>query len=111
MLRIASPSRVSIAAALFLIAGTHSAGARPLPIFSLGRPVEAVPLSEISPIVAADTSWYGGTVWAADSNRWEAIPGGSWTFQSGVGSAIQNVIPASGKPNGYNRLMEGWRGV
>ena len=35
--------------------------------------------------------YFGGTVWAADSNRYEAIPGGTWTFDSGVGSSIVGV--------------------
>jgi hypothetical protein len=36
---------------------------------------------------------FGGTVWAADSARWEAVLDSVWTFDSGVGS------------------MEGWTGV
>lgn len=57
-----------------------------------------------------DTAWFGGTVWSADSSRWEAIPGGTWTFESGIGSAL--VDSAGGnKPVGYHRLMEGWYGL
>jgi len=41
-----------------------------------------------------DTTWFGGTVWNADSARWEGAEGGTWTFDSGVGGA-----------------MEGWSGV
>ncbi len=61
--------------------------------------------------VAADTSWYGGTLWAADSNRWEAIPDGRWTFDSGVGSSIQPAPSTNGIPVGYHRTMEGWVGL
>ncbi|TPW08601.1 MAG: hypothetical protein FD129_2415, partial [bacterium] len=97
-----------------------------LPLSSLARPrPEGPAIPEYSPddtppsfLISGlasgsvyDTSWYGGTVWAADSNRWEAIPDGIWTFDSGVGSAIQNEMPEVMKPNGYHRLMEGWMGL
>jgi hypothetical protein len=57
-----------------------------------------------------DTTWYGGTAWAADSLRWEAIRGGRWSFDSGVGSSI-NSGSAIGKPVGYHATMEGWTGL
>src|SRR5512140_2669197 len=56
-----------------------------------------------------DTVMYGGTYWAADSLRWEAIRGGTWTFDTGVGSAFGPTGP--NKPAGYHTLMEGWSGV
>lgn len=54
-----------------------------------------------------ETTWFGGTVWAADSMRWEAIPGGTWTFDSGVGSSLVTA-PGGPKPVGYHRTFEGW---
>lgn len=59
---------------------------------------------------APDTAWFGGTVWAADSSRWEAIPGGVWTFDSGVGSALAAPGNPPHKESGLHRLMEGWIG-
>jgi flagellar hook capping protein FlgD len=65
----------------------------------------------------AETTWFGGTVWAADSMRWEAIQGSAWTFDSGVGSSIvgQSTLPAGWvnpfKPAGYHASMEGWLGI
>jgi hypothetical protein len=56
-----------------------------------------------------DTVSYGGTVWAADSMRWEAIRDSCWTFDSGVGSAFGPTGP--NKPAGYHTLMEGWFGI
>ncbi len=60
-----------------------------------------------------DTAWFGGTVWAADSMRWEAIPGGTWTFDSGVGShfdhSAEGVDPF--KDQNLHAYMEGWVGV
>ena len=68
------------------------------------------------------TTWFGGTVWAADSMRWEAIEGQLWTFESGVGSSI---VPPGGpdslssptrdwinpyKASGLHATMEGWIG-
>jgi flagellar hook capping protein FlgD len=65
----------------------------------------------------AETTWFGGTVWAADSMRWEAIQGSVWTFDSGVGSSIvgQSTHPAGWvnpfKAAGYHANMEGWLGI
>lgn len=56
-----------------------------------------------------DTVFYGGTFWAADSARWEAVRDGKWTFGSGTGSAL--VGPGQVKPPAYHRLMEGWSGL
>jgi len=70
----------------------------------------------------AGTTFFGGTVWAADSLRWEALENGVWTFDSGVGSSL---IPAGGpgslsaptsnwvnpfKHPGLHATMEGWIG-
>jgi hypothetical protein len=71
----------------------------------------------------AGTTFYGGTFWAADSQRWEAYQGQLWTFDSGVGSSI---VPVGGPQNlsqptaswvnpfkqpGLHATMEGWIGV
>lgn len=60
--------------------------------------------------VAGDTVFYGGTVWNPDSSRYEAIRGGTWTFDSGVGSSFVTT-PGTCKPVGYHRTMEGWSEV
>ena len=74
-------------------------------------------------VAQAGTTWFGGTVWAADSMRWEAIEGQLWTFESGVGSSI---VPTGGaaelssptrdwvdpaKIPGLHASMEGWIGL
>jgi len=60
----------------------------------------------------AGTVFYGGTVWAADSARWEAISGQKWTFNTGVGSSITSgptyVNPF--KAAGLHKQMNGWVG-
>ncbi len=61
-------------------------------------------------------SYFGGTVWDGTDSRWEAIPGGTWTFDSGVGS---HIIANSGYQSGVNPFkdpslhgtMEGWLGA
>lgn len=58
-----------------------------------------------------DTTWFGGTVWNADSARWEAIPGGTWTFDTGVGSALVPPGDPGFKEPGLHSMMEGWTGV
>jgi hypothetical protein len=60
--------------------------------------------------VAGDTVEYGGTFWAADSIRWEALRDSVWTFDTGVGSAL-NTGSNPNKPIGYHRWMEGWFGI
>jgi hypothetical protein len=57
-----------------------------------------------------DTVTYGGTWWAADSARWEAIRDSCWMFESGVGSSI-NTGANVNKPTGYHQTMEGWVGI
>jgi hypothetical protein len=56
-----------------------------------------------------DTLRFGGTFWAADSGRWEALRDSVWTFESGVGSAFGPTGP--NKPAGYHTRMEGWYGI
>ncbi len=63
--------------------------------------------------IAPDTTWFGGTVWNADSSRWEAIPGGTWTFDSGVGSSFDHTLPGVDpyKDPVLHARMEGWMGL
>ena len=71
---------------------------------------------------SAGTTFYGGTFWAADSQRWEAYKDQLWTFDTGVGSSI---VPPGGpgelseptaswinphKRPGLHATMEGWIG-
>ena len=73
-------------------------------------------------VASAGTTWFGGTFWAADSQRWEAYKDHLWTFDSGVGSSI---VPPGGtkdlseptaswvnpyKRPGLHATMEGWIG-
>jgi hypothetical protein len=65
------------------------------------------------------TTYFGGTRWAADSLRWEAIEDSIWTFDSGVGSHFDFSAPhvnpykygAQGEPNPLHASMEGWMGI
>jgi len=78
--------------------------------------------SSVMHAATAGTTWFGGTFWAADSQRWEAFKDQLWTFDSGVGSSI---VPAGGPQNlsqptaswinpfkqpGLHATMEGWIG-
>jgi len=70
------------------------------------------PIGLTTPFASAsfqDTIYFGGTTWAADSARWEALRDSTWTFESGVGSWI-NTGQLPGKPVGYHGGMEGWSG-
>jgi hypothetical protein len=58
------------------------------------------------------TTYFGGTVWAADSARWEALPDSIWTFDTGVASSFSAYASANPfKAAGLHTLMEGWVGV
>ena len=61
---------------------------------------------------AVETVYFGGTVWAADSARWEAIRDSCWTFDTGRGSHfnknVANVDPF--KNASLHAYMEGWVG-
>ncbi len=76
---------------------------------------ERAPLFPRGVFGAADqgTTWFGGTVWAADSMRWEAIEGGVWTFDSGVGSHFDHSAPYVNpyKDPSLHAYMEGWVGI
>jgi hypothetical protein len=73
--------------------------------------VQSLGISALSATASAnDTVKYGGTYWAADSLRWEAIRDSNWTFDSGIGSNI-NTGANPNKPVGYHQWMEGWEGL
>jgi len=62
---------------------------------------------------AVETVYFGGTMWAADSLRWEAIRDSSWTFDTGRGSHFKMTAPnvAPFKNPSLHAYMEGWVGV
>lgn len=110
--------RTALAAALLTAFLAGAAEARPArsttnELLSFDPAVDPVPLSGLVTTAAGagvDTIWYGATVWNADSTRWEAVRGGTWTFDSGVGSAVP-AVPGPDKPAGYHTLLEGWSGL
>jgi hypothetical protein len=81
-------------------------GDRLAPVDGLSRPGVLVPMV----CAAGETVQYGGTRWAADSLRWEALRDSVWTFDTGVGSSL-NTGSNPNKPVGYHQLMEGWFGI
>lgn len=114
-------SRVSILVAIFTILTTvpPASGRTPADWSRRDLPVQAeeggraavgsAAAASLS-AVDCDTTYYGGTVWAADSSRWEALRGGTWTFDSGIGSST-SPDPAGCKPPGYHSRLEGWVGL
>lgn len=72
-------------------------GRRPIPFFN--------------PPNISTARYFGGTIWAADSSRWEALPEGTWTFDSGVGSHFNHAAPfVQHKDSTLHASMEGWIG-
>lgn len=67
----------------------------------------------ITSLSAQDTIYFGGTVWAADSSRWEAIQDSCWTFDTGVGSHYDHSDPHVDpfKDPSLHAYMEGWVGL
>lgn len=63
---------------------------------------------------AGGTTYYGGTYWAADSARWEALEDSVWTFDTGVGSDMvgssSNPYVDPSKDGSLHATMEGWTG-
>jgi hypothetical protein len=62
----------------------------------------------------AGTVFFGGTVWAADSARWEALQNQTWTFNTGVGSSMVGHGPAYVNPYkdpSLHAQMNGWVGI
>lgn len=82
---------------------------------ALARPPVPSPADELLAPAAAGcpspgvTYSFGGTVWAADSARWEAVFDSVWTFDTGVGSSFQHTDP--NKNPALHASMEGWTGV
>jgi len=75
------------------------------------RAPDAGPFNQaLSTHIFGDTVSYGGTYWAPDSLRWEALRDSHWSFDSGVGSSL-NTGANPNKPIGYHQQMEGWFGV
>ncbi len=109
-----SPRSWPSAAVLTGLVWSWSAGA-PRPLRAFEPPPGVLPLSAGDPGVPAlssglnDTFYFGGTRWAPDSSRWEAIPDSVWTFETGVGSHYQHP-PGSCKDPSFHALMEGWVG-
>jgi len=66
--------------------------------------------SSLSSHIYGDTVGYGGTFWASDSLRWEAVRDSHWSFDTGVGSSLNGGANPN-KPIGYHQQMEGWTGV
>lgn len=58
------------------------------------------------------TTFFGGTYWAADSARWEALADSVWTFDTGVGSDYDFSDPDVNpfKQQFLHAHMEGWIG-
>jgi len=89
-----------------------------------GKPVEPftqVNLDGSTPLAAhggvlgaasSDTVFFGGTFWAPDSARWEALEDSCWTFDSGVGSHFDHAAPYVNpfKETSLHAYMEGWVG-
>ncbi len=113
-----------ILAVLAVIVFTKTAGSRPL-AGELPKPVDdgaALDWRELGTVAGPagvlnaagqETVWFGGTVWAADSARWEAIEDGTWTFDSGVGSNFNHSAPWVNpyKDPSLHATMEGWIGI
>ena len=109
-------SFLAVAAVLTSAVWSWSAGAPGVPL-PIERAVGALPLAgapegpTFSPGIN-DTFYFGGTTWAADSARWEALPDSVWTFESGVGSSFSPVPHLNPfKPAGLHTMMEGWIGL
>jgi flagellar hook capping protein FlgD len=110
------------ALAPFLVLGGLSCFAASL----AARPVETPPpfqLENLNPpaagrsaafgAAATETVYFGGTVWAADSARWEAIRDSCWTFDTGRGSHFnKNAVGVDQfKDPSLHAYMEGWVGI
>ena len=105
-----------LALSSLLLISVVAAQAKPRPFVELSSTPVLKPAgsSGISSLTN-DTIYFGGTRWAADSMRWEAIKDSVWTFDTGVGSFIKEpgktypgVDPY--KPDGFHGGMEGWIG-
>ena len=87
---------------------------------------QALPGTAQSPegvLNVSGSTCFGGTIWDATEARWEAVSGGMWTFDSGVGSSFNYSTPGVdpykyGSPTNpappgqeLHALMEGWIGI
>ena len=109
--------RILILAPLLLALVSSLSWARPVTDYSITG-YGIVSTAAVNPLPASDvqtgpvnvaTYYFGGTTWAADSLRWEALPDSIWTFESGVGSHFQHTDAC--KDTLFHALMEGWSGV
>ncbi|HET9234043.1 MAG TPA: hypothetical protein VFP10_07900, partial [Candidatus Eisenbacteria bacterium] len=70
------------------------AWARPLPISENATAgISPTPSSSAGVLgtnfAIGETIFFGGTHWAPDSMRWEAVKDSVWTFDTGVGSFLK----------------------
>jgi len=101
---VVSPLLLGTCAVLARLAAPVAA--RPVdPARILSPEVPVAPLATVGP----QTHYFGGTMWAADSMRWEAVPDSVWTFETGVGSHFQHTDPY--KNPSLHAAMEGWTGL
>ncbi|NNF06238.1 MAG: hypothetical protein HKN21_05725, partial [Candidatus Eisenbacteria bacterium] len=87
-----------------------------LPVFTEGNVGTDVGSSWVVGLLGSanlDTTYFGGTVWAPDSMRWEAIQDSCWTFDTGVGSHFNHNDPHVNpfKDPSLHAYMEGWIGI
>ena len=110
---------ISIGAMLVLAALESSSGKEPASTFPRAGVAELPTVNQLrqaartnsTSAAQSETTYFGGTVWAPDSARWEAVEGGTWTFDSGVGSHFDHEAPfVQPKDSTLHALMEGWIG-
>lgn len=85
-----------------------------LVLIGLPRSHASGPAPSVFPVMlsAGDTTWFGGTTWDPAHQWWKAVPGGLWTFQSGIGSDFNHAAPdVQPKDNRLHAHMEGWVGM
>jgi hypothetical protein len=112
---------VPVAAGLLLTAAvTGPAAARPahgdiprLELLQSRTPSAPLPAGVFRLSTGQDTVYFGGTFWNAVTMRWEALPGGTWTFDSGVGSSFDHSADGVDpyKDPRLHATMEGWVGI
>ena len=83
-----------------------------IPALEAGNAWGAPTCMSCYPDAPAPVTWFGGTVWDAADARWEAILGGTWAFDSGVGSSYgQPPFVDPTKDPSLHGTMEGWIGI
>ena len=119
---VALPTKLTLTIGLGFILLAGPALARPTGkavtwrphLMELGIEREASALSKVAFSTSADeTTYFGGTIWDADSTRWEAIEDSCWTFDTGVGSHFNHAVPHVDpfKDPTLHAQMEGWIGL